>query len=68
MSLPHLKPIVDSGFVQALRTGQLQTCGHQSRVAAIVKGGIGLLVQTFPAYCQKDPTCDPNGQLSPLLS
>ena len=65
--LSRLKPIVVGGFAQALRTGQLQTQGRQEVVAGTVKSDIGSLAQTFRANKRKDPTIDPDGQLSPLL-
>jgi hypothetical protein len=67
-TLQRLKPIIVSGFAQALRTGQLQSRGRQSVVAATVKGDIGSLVQAFRSSRRKDPTRDPDGRLSTLLS
>ena len=67
-ALEKLKPVVVSGFAQALRTGQLQTRGRQSVVASTIKDNIGSLVQTFRSNKRKDPTRDPDGRLSNLLS
>jgi hypothetical protein len=66
--LQRLKPTVISGFAQALRTGQLQTHGRKSVVAATVQSDIGSLVQTFRDARRKNPTLDSDGKLSTLLS
>jgi hypothetical protein len=68
MQLTRLKPIIVSGFAQALRTGQLQTRNRQEVAAGTVKGDIGSLVQAFRASRRPDPTRDPDGKLSCLLS
>ena len=67
-NLQSLKPIIVSGFAQALRTGQLQSTGRKGVVAGTVKDNIGSLVQTFRSSRRKDPTRDPDGRLSTLLS
>jgi hypothetical protein len=64
----HLKPVIVSGFAQALRTGQLQTSGRKSVVASTVKDNIGSLVQAFRASRRPDPTRGPDGRVSSILS
>ncbi len=45
--LQRLKPVILSGFAQALRTGQLQSRGRQSVVTGTIKYNIGSLVQAM---------------------
>jgi hypothetical protein len=66
--LQRLKPVILSGFAQALRTGQLQSRGRQSVVTGTIKDNIGSLVQAFRANKRRDPTRDPDGRLSSILS
>jgi hypothetical protein len=65
--LKRLKPIIVRGFAQALRTGP-STHGRKGVVAGTVKSDIGSLVQAFRSHRREDPTSDPNGRLSALLS
>jgi hypothetical protein len=66
--LQRLKPVILSGFAQALQTGQLQSRGCQSVVTGTIKDNIGSLVQAFRANKRQDPTRDPDGRLSSILS
>jgi hypothetical protein len=63
-----LKPVVIGGFAQALRSGELQQRGKKSVVGQTVRGNLDTLVQTFRDNRQKNPTLDPDGRFSSILS
>jgi hypothetical protein len=63
-----LKPVVIGGFAQALRSGELQRRGKKSVVGTTVRSNLDSLVQTFRDNRQKNPTLDPDGRFSTLLS
>jgi hypothetical protein len=65
---PELKPIIIGGFAQALRSGELQQRRKKEVVRATVRNNIDHLVQTFRDARQKNPTLDPDGSFSSLLS
>jgi hypothetical protein len=65
---PHLKPVVIGGFAQALRSGELQQYRKKGVVGDTVRGNIDKLVQTFRDHRHKNPTLDPDGSFSAVLS
>jgi hypothetical protein len=63
-----LKPVVIGGFAQALQCGELQQRSKKSVVGSTVRSNLDTLVQTFWDNHQKNPTLDPDGRFSSILS
>jgi hypothetical protein len=65
---PNLKPVVVGGFAQALRSGELQQYRKKGVVGETVRSNLDKLVQTFRDHRYQNPTLDPDGSFSAVLS